>query len=67
MNIVLPTPNGAVVINLTKTNAVDLREACIVVLFASEKTNNLTFQYTDKEAASKAFSKFTSSIEQSQF
>lgn len=63
MNIVLPTPQGGILINMTKVNAVDLREDLIVVLFTSEKSSNLSFTYEDSSVAKKAFDCFTNSIQ----
>lgn len=55
MNTKLRTPQGSLLINLTKVNGVDLRDNCIVVLYTSEKANNLSFTYESKEDATKAF------------
>lgn len=55
MNTKLRTPQGLLLINLTKVNGVDLRDNCIVVLYTSEKANNLSFTYESKEDATKAF------------
>lgn len=55
MNTKLRTPQGFLLINLTKVNGVDLRDNCIVVLYTSEKSNNLSFTYESKEDATKAF------------
>lgn len=63
MNIVLPTPQGGILINMTKVNAVDLREDLIVVLFTSEKSSNLSFTYKDTDAANHAFERFTTTIQ----
>lgn len=63
MNITLPTPQGAILVNLTKVNAVDLRDNLIVVLFTSEKCSNLSFEYEDKFNAKHAFDSFTQAIE----
>ena len=54
----LRTPQGALLINLTKVNGVDLRDSCIVILYTSEKANNLSFTYESKEDATKAFNSF---------
>lgn len=58
MNTRLRTPHGSILINLTKVNGVDLRDNCIVVLYTSEKANNLSFSYESKEDATKAFNHF---------
>lgn len=55
MNTKLRTPQGFLLINLTKVNGVDLRDNCIVVLYTSEKSNNLSFTYESKEDATQAF------------
>lgn len=67
MNITLRTPNGALLINLTKVNGVDLRDNCIVILFTSEKANNLSFIYESEEDAAKAFNTFTYNVESQTF
>ena len=51
----LRTPQGALLINLTKVNGVDLRDNYIVILYTSEKANNLSFTYESDEDATKAF------------
>ena len=58
MNIPLRTPQGSLLINLTKVNGVDLRDNCIVVLYTSEKANNLSFSYESKDDATRAFDHF---------
>ena len=58
MNTKLRTPQGFLLINLTKVNGVDLRDNCIVVLYTSEKSNKLSFTYESKEDATKAFDHF---------
>lgn len=63
MNITLPTPQGAILLNLTKVNAVDLRDNLIVVLFTSEKCSNLSYEYENKSKANDAFKFFTHAIE----
>lgn len=63
MNIKLRTPKGALLINLTKVNAVDLRDECIVILFTSEKANNLSFTYDSVDDATKAFNAFNHYVE----
>lgn len=55
MNTKLRTPQGSLLINLTKINGIDLRDNCIVILYTSEKANNLSFTYESKEDATKAF------------
>lgn len=67
MNINLRTPKGALLINLTKVNAVDLRDNCIVILFTSEKANNLSFTYDSDEDATKAFNAFSHDVERQSF
>ena len=67
MNIKLRTPKGALLINLTKVNGVDLRDNCIVILFTSEKANNLSFTYDSEEDASKAFNAFSHDVERQSF
>lgn len=51
----LRTPQGALLINLTKVNGVDLRDNCIVILYTSEKASNLSFTYESDEDATQAF------------
>lgn len=55
MQVLLRTPEGATVINLTKVNAVELRDKNIVILFTSEKANNIAFTYPSKDDATSAF------------
>lgn len=55
MNTKLRTPQGSLLINLTKINGIDLRDNCIVILYTSEKANNLSFTYESKEDATRAF------------
>lgn len=67
MNIKLRTPKGALLINLTKVNGVDLRDNCIIILFTSEKANNLSFTYESDEDASNAFNAFNHNVERQTF
>lgn len=67
MNIPLRTPKGALLINLTKVNGVDLRDNCIVILFTSEKANNLSFTYESDEDATKAFNAFNNNVDRQSF
>lgn len=67
MNIKLRTPKGALLINLTKINGVDLRDNCIVILFTSEKANNLSFTYDSDEDATNAFNTFNHDVERQSF
>lgn len=67
MNINLKTPKGALLINLTKVNGVDLRDNCIIILFTSEKANNLSFTYDSEEDATKAFNAFSHDVERQSF
>ena len=55
MNTKLRTPHGSLLINLTKINGIDLRDNCIIILYTSEKANNLSFTYNSKEDATRAF------------
>lgn len=63
----LRTPQGALLINLTKVNGVDLRDNCIVILYTSEKASNLSFTYESNEDATKAFNDFNHNVARQQF
>lgn len=58
MYAVLNTPSGSLLINLAKINAVERRDNHNVVLFTSDKTNNITFTYQSNEDAQAALELF---------